>query len=127
MAGPFHHDVGRDAAGEGLDDEGLASGVGTDQGPFRMDFIKTDAALVCGDAYRFVDTGHLAELLELSVHRLVGVLGKDTVVLHRDSPVFLQKAAGHVVDFNLYAVGGLDGGDLQMVGFDIGPAQGLGI
>ena len=93
MAGPFHHDVGRDAAGEGLDDEGLASGVGTDQCPFRMDFIKTDAALVCGDAYRFVDTGHLAELLELSVHRLVGVLGKDTVVLHRDSPVFLQEAA----------------------------------
>ena len=127
VAGPFHHDVGRDAAGEGLDDEGLASGVGTDQGPFRMDFIKTDAALVCGDAYRFVDTGHLAELLEFAVHRLVGVLGKDTVVLHRDSPVFLQKAPGHIVDFNLYAVGGLDGGDLQMVGFDIGPAQGLGI
>lgn len=66
-------------------------------------------------------------MLELAVHRLVGVLGKDTVVLHRDSPVFLQEAAGYVIDFDLHAVGGLDGGYFQMVGFDIGPAQGLGI
>lgn len=127
MTGPFHHDVGRDAPGDGLDDEGLAAGMGTDQCPFRMDFIKTGAALVCGDAYRLVDSGHLAKLLEFAVHRQVGVLGKDTVVLHRYRPVFLQKATGHIVDFNLNAVGGLDSGDLQMVGFDVGPAQGLGI
>ena len=63
MASPFHHDVGRDASGEGLDDEGLAAGVGADKGPFRMDFIKTGASLVCGDAYRLVNSGHPAKLL----------------------------------------------------------------
>ena len=30
VAGPFHHDVGRDASGQSLDDECLAAGVGTD-------------------------------------------------------------------------------------------------
>lgn len=39
----------------------------------------------------------------------------------------MVKAAGYIIDFNLYTVGGLDGGHIQMVGFDIGPAQGPGI
>ena len=31
MASPLHHDVGSDAEGEGIDDEGAAAGVGADE------------------------------------------------------------------------------------------------
>ena len=51
MAGPFHHDVGRDASGKSLDNECLAAGVGTDKCPFRVNLIKTDAAFEGGDEY----------------------------------------------------------------------------
>ena len=60
VPGPFHHDVGRDASGKSLNDECLAAGVGTDQRPFRMNLIKTDTALVGGDSYRLVYSGHSA-------------------------------------------------------------------
>ena len=53
VAGPFHHDVGRDASGKSLNDECLAASVGTDQRPFRMNLIKTDAAFVGGDPLFF--------------------------------------------------------------------------
>ena len=39
MAGPFHHDVGRDAEGEGVNDEGAATGMGADELPLGLDFV----------------------------------------------------------------------------------------
>ena len=45
VAGPFHDDVGRDAEGEGVDDEGAAAGVGTDQFPLGLDLVGADVAL----------------------------------------------------------------------------------
>ena len=36
MARPFHHDIRRDAEGEGVDDEGAATGMGADEFPLRL-------------------------------------------------------------------------------------------
>ncbi len=52
MAGPFHHDVGRDAKGQGVNDEGAATGVGADEFPLGPDYIGADVALVGGDSNR---------------------------------------------------------------------------
>ncbi len=52
MAGPFHHDVRGDAQGQGVDDEGAAAGVGTDEFPLGLDLVGADVALVGGDANR---------------------------------------------------------------------------
>ncbi len=52
VAGPFHHDVRGDAQGEGIDDEGAATGVGTDEFPLGLDLVGSDVALVGGDANR---------------------------------------------------------------------------
>ncbi len=52
MAGPFHHDVRGDAQGEGIDDEGAATGVGTDEFPLGLDLVGADVALVGGDSNR---------------------------------------------------------------------------
>ena len=57
------------------------AGVGTDQRPFRVNLIKTDAALVDGDAYRLVHSGHPAELLELAVHRGCGLAAQSDVAV----------------------------------------------
>ena len=36
VAGPFHDDVGSDAEGEGVDDEGAETGVGAGEFPLRL-------------------------------------------------------------------------------------------
>ena len=56
MAGPFHDDVGSDAHGEGVDDEGAATGVGA---------------------------GQLAQLLDVAVHCLVGIVREGLAVIPR--------------------------------------------
>ena len=60
MAGPFHHDVGRDTQRQGVDDEGAAAGVSADEFPLGLDLVGADIALVGGDADLFIDTGELA-------------------------------------------------------------------
>lgn len=46
MAGPFHDDIGRDAHGEGVADEGTAAGVGANDGIFGLGFLDSFAVLV---------------------------------------------------------------------------------
>ena len=36
VTGPFHDDVGSDAHGEGIDDEGAATGMGAGEFPLRL-------------------------------------------------------------------------------------------
>ena len=46
MAGPFHHDVRGNAEGQGVDNEGAAAGVGSDQFPLGMDLVGADDFLL---------------------------------------------------------------------------------
>ena len=73
MAGPFHHDVGGDAHGEGIDDEGATAGVGADQFPLGLDLVGANVALVGGDADFLIDTGQLAQLLDVATAKVVDV------------------------------------------------------
>jgi len=57
VAGPFHHDVGGDAQGHGVDDEGAAAGVGADEFPLGLDLVGANVALVGGNTDLFIDTG----------------------------------------------------------------------
>ena len=52
MASPLHHDVGRDAKGQGVNDEGAATGVGADEFPLGLNLVAADVALVGSDANR---------------------------------------------------------------------------
>ena len=60
VAGPFHHDIRRDAEGEGVDDEGTAAGMGADEFPFRMNFILALIAFVGRDSDFLVNAGKFA-------------------------------------------------------------------
>ncbi len=60
MPSPFHHDVRRDAQGQGGDDESATSGVGADQFPLWMDLVSADVALVVRNADFLIDAGESA-------------------------------------------------------------------
>ena len=46
MAGPLHDDIGRNAHGEGVADEGATAGVGSNDGVFGLGLLNTLAVLV---------------------------------------------------------------------------------
>ena len=123
MTGPFHHDVGGDAHGQGVDDEGAAAGVGADEFPLGLDLVGADVALVGGDADFLIDTGQLAQLLDVAVHRLVGIVRQGLAVLEGSVFVFLQDGLGDLVQFDGNAVCRLDGRDLDVVALDIAAAE----
>ena len=123
MAGPFHHDVRGDAQGQGVDDEGAAACVGSDQLPLGLDLVGADVALVGGDADLLIDAGEFAQLLDVAVHRLVGVVRQGLSVLEGGVFVFLQDGLGDFVQFDGEAVRRLLGRYLNMVTLDIAAAE----
>ena len=123
VAGPFHHDVRGDAEGEGVDDEGAAAGVGADEFPLGLDLVGADVALVGGHADLLIDAGEFAKLLDVAVHRLVGVVRQGLAVLEGGVLVFLQDGLGDLVQFDGNAVCRLDGRDLDVVALDIAAAE----
>lgn len=123
MAGPFHHDIRRDAEGEGVDDEGAAAGVGTDEFPLGLDYVGADITLVGGDADLLVDTGEFAQFLDVAVHRLVRVVRKGLVVLEGGILVFLKDGLGDLVQFDGNAVRRLDGRYLNVVALDVAATE----
>ena len=123
MAGPFHHDVRGDAEGEGIDDEGAAAGVGADQFPLGLDLVGADVALVGGDADFLIDTGELAQLLDVAVHRLVGIVRQGLVVLEGSILILLQNGLGDLIQFDGNAVRRLDGRDLDVIALDVAATE----
>ena len=97
MACPFHHDVRRDAQGQGGDDESAASGVSADEFPLGMDLVSTDIALVGRNADLLIDTGESAEFLDVPVHSLIGIVRQGLIVIERGILVFLQNGLSNVV------------------------------
>ena len=123
MASPLHHDVRGNAEGQGVDDEGAAAGVGADQLPLGLNLVGADIALVGGDADLLIDPGQFAQLLDVAVHRLVGVVRKGFVVLEGGVLVFLQNIPGDLVQFDGDTVRGLDGRDLDVIALDVAAAE----
>ena len=100
VAGPFHHDIGRDAQGQGVDDECASAGVGADELPLGLDLVGADVAFVGGDADLFVDACEAAQFLDVTVHRLVGVVRQGLSILEWGVLVFLQDGLGDFVQFD---------------------------
>jgi len=55
--------------------------MGTDEFPLGLDLVGADVALVGGDANLLIDAGELAQLLDVAVHRLVGIVREGLAVL----------------------------------------------
>jgi len=123
VAGPFHDDVRGDAHGKGVDDEGAATGVGADEFPLGLDLVGSDIALVGGNADLLIDTSEFAQLLDIAVHRLVGVVRQGLVVLEGGILVFLQNIPGDLVQLDGNAVRRLDGRDLDVVALNVAAAE----
>ena len=118
-----HHDVRGDAQGQSVDDEGAATGMGADELPLGLDLVGADVALVGGHANLLIDAGEFAQLLDVAVHRLVGVVREGLAVLEGSVLVFLQDGLGDLVQFDGNTVRCLDGRDLDVVTLDIAPAE----
>ncbi len=123
MASPFHHDVRGDAEGQGVYDEGAAAGMGADELPLGLDLVGVDVTLIGCYADLLIDTCQLAQLFDVAVHRLVGVVRQGLVVLEGGVLVFLQNIPGNLVQFNGDAVRRLDGRDLDMVALDVAATE----
>ena len=123
VAGPFHHDVGRDAEGEGVYDEGAAAGVGADELMLGVDFIGADVPFISRDSDFFINAGEFAKLLDVPVHGLVGIVRQRLVILEGGVLVFLQNCLRDIVQFDGDTVCRLYRRDLDMVTFDVAATQ----
>ena len=127
MPSPFHHDVRRDAQGQGGDDESATSGVGADEFPLGMDLVSTDIALVGRNADLLIDAGESAEFLDVPVHSLIGIVRQGLIVIERGILVFLQNGLCNVVKFDGYTICRLDRRNFNMVAFNVAFAKIIGV
>ena len=97
--------------------------MGDDEFPLGLDLVGADVALVGGDADLLVDSGQTAQLLDVAVHRLVGVVRQGLVVLEWGVLVFIKNGLGNLVQFDGDAVRHLDGRDLGVVALDIASSE----
>ena len=124
MSGPFHYDARWYTSGEGVDDEGTAPCVGSDQFPLFGDFVDSLMTFICGDSDLFIYFSHFAQLLEISVHCLIGIEWEYQVVsLVWYGSILLNDRSHHVVNLNLDAVSCLDRCDFDVIILDVIPLQ----
>ena len=110
MAGPFHDDIGRDAHGEGVADEGTAAGVGAEDRVLGLGLFDALAVLVVNLGDGGVDARQLGQLLQVVVHLLVADDGEDGAAGEDLVFVLLQDGLGVFVELNGNLVVGFDRG-----------------
>ena len=91
--------------------------MGSNQFPLWMDLVSTYVAFVGRDADLLIDAGEFAQILNIAVHRLIGIVRQGLVVLERRVLVFLQNCLCNVVKFDGYTICRLDGRNLNMAAF----------
>ena len=104
VAGPFHHHLGRDAAGKGETDEGTPGGMGTNQIALGGSLFHTFPTLVVNLGDGRIETYQLAEVLQIAVHQLVGQHRQCTVIREVAMLVLLQDLLGELVQIDGKAV-----------------------
>ena len=124
VAGPFHHDLRRDAAGQGEADECPAPGVGADERPFGVGLLY----FLSGAEEHLRDWGveaaELAKVFEIVVHLLVGDDGEGEAHRVFVVLVLLEYRLGVLAEVDREAVVGLLGGDVDFVVGDVGALEG---
>ena len=115
VAGPFHYDLRRDAAGEGETDESPAAGVGADERPFGVGLLNFLAGAEEHFGNRSVEAAEFAEVFEVGVHLLVGYYRQGEAVRVFVVLIFVENGFGETVEVDREAVVGLLGGDIEAV------------
>ena len=111
VAGPFHHDLRRDATGEGQADEGAAAGVGAQHLVLGKGLLDTLAGTEAYTGDGIVESAELAQVLQIVIHLLVGNHRQGVVPNGLQVLVLFEYGFGIVIEVNGQAVVGLLGGD----------------
>lgn len=125
MAGPFHHDLRRDTAGEGEADEGTAAGVGAYHLILREGFLDTLTGTVADPLDGLVESGKLAEVFQVAVHQLVGQHRQRTAIGEVLILIFIKDGFGETVQVDGKAVVGLHRGHIHRISLDVRPLEGI--
>lgn len=123
MAGPFHHDLRRDTAGEGEADEGTAAGVGAYHLILREGFLDTLTGTVADPLDGLVESGKLAEVFQVAVHQLVGQHRQRTAIGEVLILIFIKDGFGETVQVDGKAVVGLHRGHTHRISLDVRPLE----
>lgn len=123
MAGPFHHDLRRDTAGEGEADEGTAAGVGAYHLILREGFLDTLTGTVADPLDGLVESGKLAEVFQVAVHQLVGQHRKRTSIGEVLILIFIKDGFGETVQVDGKAVVGIHRGHIHRISLDVRPLE----
>ena len=123
VAGPLHYNLGRNTAGEGEADESAAAGVGAYHLILGEYLLDSFAATVAGPGYGSVETGQLAEALQIPVHQLVGNHRQGFPVREVAMLVLFEDFLGKAVQVDGKAVIGLHRGDVHRIAFNVGPLE----
>lgn len=119
MPRPFHDDVGWDAHGEGVADEGAAAGMGAEDGIFGLRLFNALAVLVVDLGDGGVDAGQFGQFLQVIVHLLVADDWKDGAAREDAVFVFVKDRLGVLVELDGNLVMGLDRGHTDDASRDI--------
>lgn len=104
MSSPSHDDVGRNTAGQRIDNEAASSGMGADEFIFRFYRVCTNVTFVCRDSDFLVNPGKLTQLFEINVHWLVADYRKCFIVFQWNVLVFVKNGTRHFVQFDNQAI-----------------------
>lgn len=123
MAGPFHDYLRRDTAGKGKADEGTTAGMGAYHFALGLCLLYTLSPFVGNSGDGLVEANILADLLQVTVHQLVGQHRQRQIVREVEIFVLLQNFLGELVQVDGKPVVSLDSRNVHSVPIDIRPLK----
>ena len=119
MAGPFHHDLGRDAGGKGKADEGASAGMGADEFVFGFCTLLSFSSPISHAGNRRIELAELAKGLQIIVHLLVGNDRKDCAIWEALVFVFGQNLFSEGVEIDGESIVGFLRSDVHGIPGDV--------
>ena len=93
------------------------------QGIFRCNFVNTLITFVIRLANRLVNSSHFCQFFEVVIHFLIGNNRQHLVIFKRHILVLVKNRFAVVVQLDNQAIGSLDRRNLNVVAFNIAPAE----
>ena len=123
MAGPLHHNLRRDAAGEGETNERSATSVRTNQVVFRLRRLLSLSGAEADASNWLVEFTKFANFLEIVIHLLVGDYRKCQTAREVTVLVLVKDFSGEGVEVDWETVIRLLGCDVDVVSIDVRSLQ----
>lgn len=123
MAGPLHHHLRRDSAGEGESDEGTAAGMGAYHFIFRERFLDPFSTPITYPCYGSIEPGQFAKTFKVTVHQLVRNYRQGLPVGEIAVLVLLQDFQSKAVEIDGKPVVSLLGGYAHRISLYVSPLQ----